>query len=98
MYINCEEKINGTVPEGTSCFCKGKVAWLDLEMAKKEHEHLSSYFKEKPTPERLAELKDKFKICLKMKSFVFFDTCYYRYRVSTSGNLKHFGLNFFKID
>jgi hypothetical protein len=98
MYIYCQEKQQGIVPEGTSCFASGKVCWLDLETAKKEYPQFIPYFKEKPSHDRLEQLKKDFKECLEMKGFVFFSEVLYRYKVSTSGNLKEYGISYFKID
>lgn len=95
--IYCEEKINGITPEGTATIARGKVNWFDIETIKRDAPAFAYLFKNKPEPEDLDKLANYLVLFLKSKGFVFFASCYYRYKVNTSGYLKEFGVNFHHI-
>jgi hypothetical protein len=96
--IFCQEKENGSVAEGKPCFARGKVVWIDADVAKSELPELSHHFKEKPTPDSLEDMKFYLIEYFKKQSFVFFPEVLYRYKLNKNKTLCCFGINYFKID
>ena len=74
----------------------GKVEWYTVEEIKRLVPKLAYLFNEKPQKETLLLLKEEIKKARQKQGVVYFsdDRTVYRYKISTSGKLKEFGINY----
>lgn len=95
--IHYEEHLKGTVHEGTNIRTRGKICWFNLETVKRDAPAYAYLFKHKPDDEGLSNLANYLVLFLKSKGVVFFDQCFYRYKVNTAGHLSEIGVNYHHI-
>lgn len=85
-----------SVAEGNVPIAAGKVEWYTVDEVKRLAPKLVHLFNEKPQKESLLLLKEEIKKARQKQGVVYFsdDRTVYRYKISTSGKLKHFGVNY----
>ena len=76
---------------------RGKINWFSETNIKKDAPDYLYLFKQKPIDEDLDKLKNHLCSFLKTKGFVFFEKCWYRYRLNPKGHLKEIGINYCNI-
>lgn len=83
---------------GSPNMARGKVCWFnEQEIGRDCNKCLPLFRQMNPTHMELSALKDELKKALEKKGFVFFEECYYRYKLNKNGTLKEFGVNFHHI-
>lgn len=84
--------------EGAPDILRGKLCWFsEQEIGRDCFKCLPLFRQMNPTSVELLALKDELKEALEKKGFIFFDECYYRYKLGKNGMLKEFAVNFHHI-
>lgn len=96
--IQYEEYKLGIVPEGEPPIARGKICWFgEQEIGRDCINCLPLFQQSHLTDDLLLSLKEELKKALEKKGFIFFDICYYRYKLHRNGSLKEFGINYHYI-
>lgn len=95
MNVIYEECVTGVEDCTSLPRARGKVVWVDE--TGNIPSHIKQMFHKTPVEENIYGIKDALRKFFESRGYVFFDVCYYRYKLGKNKQIKEFALNFHHI-